>query len=247
MDIYLISLTLGGAGLGIMTLSGLGRHGAEGHDAHAGHLHHGHDAHAGAHLPGHSSGGHAPALPSAHANGAQHVHHASTAHHDANGVHGHGAHDRSALSNTVWSLMSPRVLFSVLLGFGATGLLVRGPLGGVAATMLAPLVFAIAVCGGIALEKLVVAPLWNFLFRFASTPAQTIESTLFDEARAASGFDANGEGLVTLEVDGQVVQVLGRLRSEDRELGVRVHVGDRLRVEDVDGERHRCTVSYLGR
>ena len=64
---------------------------------------------------------------------------------------------------------------------------------------------------------------------------------------AASGFDANGQGLVTLEVDGQVVQVLGTLRHEDRALGLRVRAGDRLRVENVDAERHRCTVSFLGR
>jgi hypothetical protein len=44
-----------------------------------------------------------------------------------------------------------------------------------------------------------------------------------------------------------VVQLLGELRPEDRAAGVRVRAGDRLRVEDVDGERNRCTVSYLGR
>ena len=87
----------------------------------------------------------------------------------------------------------------------------------------------------------------NLLLAFASSPAQTLETTLFDEARAASGFDANGEGLVAVDVDGQVVQVLGTLRLEDRALGVRVRAGDRLRIEDVDGEKHRCTVSFLGR
>jgi translation initiation factor IF-1 len=44
-----------------------------------------------------------------------------------------------------------------------------------------------------------------------------------------------------------VVQVLGTLRAEDRALGVRVRAGDRVRIEDVDVERNRCTVSYLGR
>jgi len=64
--------------------------------------------------------------------------------------------------------------------------------------------------------------------------------------RAATGFDANGQGLVTAEVDGQVIQVLGTLRSEDRAAGIRVRSGDRLRVEDVDSRRNRCTVSYVG-
>jgi hypothetical protein len=131
-------------------------------------------------------------------------------------------------------------VFSALLGFGATGLLARPALGGV-------VLLALAVLGGVVFERFVVTPLWNFLLRFASAPARTLESTLLDEARAASGFDANGEGLVAVEVDGQVVQVLGRLRAEDHAMGLRVRAGDRLRVEDVDAARNRCTVSYLGR
>ena len=57
----------------------------------------------------------------------------------------------------------------------------------------------------------------------------------------------SGGVLIAVDVDGQVVQVLGTLRREDRALGVRVRAGDRLRIEDVDGAKHRCTVSYLGR
>jgi hypothetical protein len=185
-----------------------------GRHGHAGH--HGHATHAGHDAPV----GHA---------GAHHAH-----------AHGHAHAPGDHAPHAAWTLASPRVLFSALVGFGATGLLARPLLGGVALA-------ALALLGGVVFERLVVRPLWDFLFRFASAPARTLESTLLDEARAASGFDARGQGLVALELDGQVVQVLGTLRAEDRALGLRVRAGDRLRVEEVDAERHRCTVSYLGR
>jgi len=130
-------------------------------------------------------------------------------------------------------------MFSVLVGFGTTGLLLRSALAD-------PLVFAAAVGGGVLFERGIVGPVWNFLLRFASAPALTLESCILDEVRAASGFDSNGQGLVTAEVDGQVIQVLGTLRPEDRAAGIRVRSGDRLRVEDVDSRRNRCTVSYVG-
>jgi translation initiation factor IF-1 len=128
----------------------------------------------------------------------------------------------------------------VLVGFGATGLLLAPRLGGL-------LLLAVAVLGGVLFEAALVAPLWRFLFRFASSPAQSLESVLMDSAQAASGFDAAGCGLVAVELDGRVIQLLGTLRREDRESGVRVRAGDRVRIEDVDPARNRCTVSYLGR
>ncbi len=102
------------------------------------------------------------------------------------------------------------------------------------------------MAGGVLFEQLLVGPVWNFLMRFASAPALTLESCLQDEVRAATGFDADGHGLVTAEVDGQVVQLLATLRAEDRSAGVRIRAGDLLRVEDVDDRRNRCTVSYIG-
>jgi len=109
------------------------------------------------------------------------------------------------------------------------------------------LLLALAVAGGFAFEAFAVGPFWNFLLRFASTPAVMLESSILEEARAASSFDGNGQGLVTIELDGQIVQILGTLRAEDRDAGIRVRGGDRLRVEEVDGARNRCTVSFLGR
>ncbi|MEO8226617.1 MAG: hypothetical protein ABI637_04250 [Gemmatimonadota bacterium] len=208
MNLYVLSLALGGAGLLTMAVSGLGSHApgsaGSGHDLGAGH-----DVGAGHDLAA-SHGGEA----------------------------GHGHQPAHGEQFRLLSLLSPRLLFSVLVGIGATGLIAEHFVGG-------PLLVVLALVGGIAFEALLVGPLWKQLFRFASRPALTLESSVADVARAVSGFDANGQGLIALELDGQVVQVLGTLRVEDRTAGVRVRSGDRLRIEEVDTARNRCTVSPL--
>ena len=141
-----------------------------------------------------------------------------------------------ALFSRALMVMSPRILFSVLLGLGTTGVVLRSVLGG------APL-FLAALAGGVALERAVVAPLWRLLMRFASQPAQTLESVVLDEGTAVTAFDANGHGIVAVELDGQVVQILATLQPADRAMGMRIRAGTRVRIEDVDPTRNRCTVS----
>ena len=222
MDLYTFSLALAGIGLGTMAVAGLGTRGGE---------HHGGGNHNGA--AGHGHAGHA------------HLGHAHLGHaHSPLGSHHHDVADiRSVtvpgIARGFSALLSPRVMFSFLVGFGAAGMLLRHTLGGVALA-------AIAVLTGVLFERLLVAPLWRFTHRFESAPAVTLESAITDDAQAVSSFDARGQGLVAIELDGQVVQVLGTLRSEDLQAGVRVRAGDRLRIEEVDGARNRCTVSYLG-
>jgi hypothetical protein len=137
-------------------------------------------------------------------------------------------------SAQLFSLLSPRVLFALLVGFGAGGLL-ASPLG-------EPWRAGAAVLAAAAFEGLLVGPLWRLLFRFESSPAATLESTTEDDARAVMGFDANGQGLVALDVDGQVVQLLATLSADDRARGTRVRSGDLVRVSSIDAARHRCTV-----
>ena len=159
--------------------------------------------------------------------------------HAADGSAGHDAHGvGDDIAHYLFSLLSPRVFFSILVGVGAAGLLLEPVIGG------GILLIAIALAAGFAFEGLLVRPFWNFLFRFASTPAQTLDSALMDRATAVTGFDAQGNGLVSIILDGQIVQLLGTLRPEDRH--VRVRAGDALMVEDVDGRRNQCTVSWLG-
>lgn len=185
--------------------------GAHGHSGSSGHSGHGHgDGHSAGHGPSHG-------------------------HDAAHETHGHEQGGAKAL----WAFMSPRLLFSLVLGFGTAGELLRPFLGG-------PFLFAGALAGGIAFERFIVSPLWNFTMRFASTPATTLESAITGEATAVTSFDANGQGIVSIEVDGQVVQILATLQSNDRLLGgPRVRAGQRVRIDDVNAEKNCCTVSIL--
>lgn len=216
MDLYTFSLALGGIGLGTMAVAGLGTHG---HGEHGG-------GHHGAH---HDGGGHSHA-------GHAHGHAAGSHHHDVADIR---AVQMPGIGRSLSALVSPRIIFSFLVGFGAGGVLLRNTIDGL------PLAIA-ALAVGVLFERLLVAPLWRLAHRFESSPALTLESSITDDARAVSSFDARGQGLVAIELDGQVVQVLGTLRSEDLQAGVRVRAGDRLRIEAVDDARNRCTVSYLG-
>jgi hypothetical protein len=206
MDLYTVSLATGAVGLGIMAFSGL---------SHGTHVGQAHGAHAGHAHPGPLGG--SARISSAGVHGAR-------------GVRGPGA------SGLKWtSLLSPRLLFSFLIGFGAGGV--------VAAPLAEPLRLAAALAAGVAFEVLIVGPLWRLLFRFESRQALTLESAIEDEGRAVTGFDANGNGLVSLEVDGQVVQLLATLAPDERARGVRIRSGDSVRIAEVDSARGRCTVT----
>ncbi|HEY5088188.1 MAG TPA: hypothetical protein VII66_12590 [Gemmatimonadaceae bacterium] len=226
MDSYTFALALGGAGLVAMAATGLAHSGSP-----AG-------SHDGAHATGNGSPGHALGQTHTHPGDGAHAGHPGDLH--LAGRMFRGAHHAGGLKSILLSLASPRMLFSLLVGFGLTGVVLRPFLSGI-------VLLSVAVAGGIVFERALVEPLWRSLFRFASNPATTLEDSLMSEARAASGFDDNGQGLVAVEVDGQIVQCLGTLRPDDFALGVRVRAGDVLRVEDVDAVRSRCTVSFVGR
>jgi hypothetical protein len=154
-------------------------------------------------------------------------------------AHAHGHAHTDGWKASLWSWLSPRVMFNFLVGFGATGLIVERLVGPV-------LALPIAIVGGVTFEALVVRPIFNSLFRFESAPAQTLESALMSEGRAVTGFDARGDGLISLELGGEVVQVLGTQLREERATGVRIRAGDAVRIEEVDSTRNRCTVSRIG-
>jgi translation initiation factor IF-1 len=158
--------------------------------------------------------------------------------HAGHTAHGH-AHDGGGLLRAA-AIASPRLWFTLLAGFGAAGLLVRPIAEG------GPVRAGLAVAGAVLFELLLARPLWNFAFRFASQPATTLEACVEDEVRAVTGFDPDGHGLIAVELDGQVVQVLATLRAADRAAGIRVRAGDRVRVDEVDAARNRCVVSALG-
>jgi hypothetical protein len=219
MDLYIFCVVLGAAGMTAMAFLGFASsHGG----AHHGGAHHGHDT------SGHE----------AHGIGAPHGHSITPAH--AHTVaHGNTVAHAHALKSHLWTWLSPRVLFNFLVGFGATGLILERLVGPV-------LALPIAVLGGVSFEVFVVRPIFNSLFRFESQPAQTLGSALMSEGRAVTGFDANGNGLISLELGGEIVQVLGTQLKGERASGVRIRAGDIVRIEEVDDTRNRCTVSRIG-
>ena len=169
---------------------------------------------------------------------------AGTAHH-LTGLHAHfGAHSTSARltakpsshSSFSWlTLLSPLILLGLMFGFAATGLLV------------APWVkegilhLAIAIAGGLIFNFVLLQPLLRFLLGFASHPARTLDNASFEEAWAVTNFNAAGNGLVRLEIDGQVQQILGSLIAEEK--GRRVPAGSALFIRSIDPVRQRCIVS----
>jgi len=164
-----------------------------------------------------------------------HAGHGHSGHHSQS--HGH-SHD-SAIGRFLWGFVSPRVWFSVLLGMGLAGHVTRPFFGGGA------MLFVAALGLGLLLEGVLMRPLWNLAFKFASKPALMLESCVEDEATAVTAFDRNGQGIISVDLDGQNVQLLATLRADDRALGAAVRAGDRVRIADVDASRNRCTVSVL--
>lgn len=241
MDPYLAFFLVGCGGLVFMAaLGAVGGHGH--HHASTGH---GHDA-GGFHLHGTGAHGHAHAdvgfhhAPVSHA-GASNGH-AATAH------HGHHSHSHSPghahssnfdLRAAIMGWLSPRVLLTLSMGAGATGVILAHVVPG------EPLRALASLAGGVALEKIVVAPLWNVLTRFASKPARTLDSAVMEEATALANFDAQGFGLVAINLDGHEMRLLARLSPEHRD--GRVRSGDVLLVESVDGAKGQCIVSPLSK
>jgi len=202
-------MLIGFLGLLAQTLLGIGHTGQIGHHAHTV------PAHAG-----HAHGG------QAHGHGAHH------------GDQGHTAgHGQSRDPSALLSLLSPLTFFSLCLGAGATGLLLKH------LHLPAGVVGGAALAGGLLLYGAVIRPLSGLMLRFASTPSLALEGTLAREAEALTSFDAAGKGLVRLNVDGQTVRVLAILEPDDRAVGVQR--GERLVVTQVDGHSNSCRVARL--
>lgn len=214
MNIYQFSMYLGFTGLASMAVMGMSSAGG-----HAG-------THAGGHGGSHGVG--------AHGHGAYSGHHGTQSH-----GHHHAHQSASSRFAPLLSFLSPRVLFSVLLGFGAAGTLGRK-------AIEEPWMTLLAVLCGLAFEMVLFRPMWNLIFRFASQPARTLDSIVAEEARAVTSFDANGNGLVSIDLDGQVRQLLACLSPEARQSSTRIRVGDRLFVDDVDTQKNLCIVSPIG-
>lgn len=233
---YLLLFLTGFIGFVAMAILGFGHGG--GH--HGGHVGHGHASLGGAdHALGH---GHHIAGAHAHA-GANHG-----AAHDTSSQAGH--HDGQQLTKSEadggpltairgfrpWSLLSPLSLFSLALGGGATGLLLKPFLSANA------LVFA-AIAGALFFNYGVLTPIMNLVMKFVSRPSDGLEGAVAQSAEAITRFDDTGRGLVRLTLDGQNIQILAHLDSTEVEHGTRVMKGDQVLIIEVDPHRNTCRVT----
>jgi hypothetical protein len=194
---------------------------------------------AGGHHDGHGHTGQASNSHGHASNGPGHHHHGPGHHHHGPGHHHHGPGEAAHVGQggkwlgELLPLLSPRRLFSLALGFGAIGL--------VLSKLPLLLSLPLAVAGAFAFEYFLVTPYWNLLTSFASRPAKTLEGSVLTRAKAVTDF-RNGEGLIELELDGQIRQMLGTLLPNER--GSIVRSGDTVRIMEVKASGN-CVVSKL--
>jgi len=229
MPIFETLFFAGAGGLVLMTLLSF-VHGGGHHLARGPHMI-GHAGHAG--IGGH---GGVHALHNGHvgAHGAQglgKIQDANTSH-----MAPHAA-SHSALPASSWLALipSPIDIFSMCVGAGLAGMLFR--------SVGYPLIYVIAVLGAIIFDFGAVRPLFAFMLRFASKPSEGLEGTIALSAEAVTKFDEKGQGLVLVNMEGQLVQLLARLDSGDLANGVVVHKGDQVVVTEVDSKSNTCRVT----
>jgi hypothetical protein len=228
MSIFLYLMIVGLIGLVLMAVPGLNRHG------HAGTAHGlGHGGHGLTHGIGHGhAAGHlgptGHVAPAAHAAGGQ----------AAQGTHGHGgpgSQEPSAGAGLTRLIPSPRTIFSLLTLYGAFGYALLK-----SAHLMPMLAGLLALIPAILIERYAVTPFWNLLLQFQGRPDGPLEELVYHEAEAVTPF-RNGKGVVSVVRDGRAVQFTARL--PEGQAIMPVHVGDKLRIEDVDSENQRVTVS----
>lgn len=206
-----------------------------------GFLHGGHS-----HGDGHSVGGahgHAPSIGHHHDSSLAHADHGGHlagghSHHVQGHVDGHNV-GREMQVVSHWGLakllpfLSPLNIFSMALGAGATGMLVRG-------IVPAPFATLAACAGALFFDLAIVRPLMGLMIKFGSQPSEGLEGRVATLAEACTSFDERGRGLVKLTLDGEIVQLLGTLDPHET---TKVKKGDKLLVIGVDSAKGTCKVT----
>lgn len=127
-------------------------------------------------------------------------------------------------------------IFSLSLGAGATGLLLKPTLSESVlpwAALLGALIFSFAI----------VKPIIGWLAKFASTPSDGIEGLISQSGTALTRFDDQGRGLVCLTLDGAGIQILATLDRDEWSRGVLVAKGDPVTILEVDATKNTCRVT----
>ena len=159
------------------------------------------------------------------------------AHHEggAGQGHGHAGHDLHDLPHALM-LFSPLRIFGFVLGVGAAGLILQS------LSVLTPaVILVLSLLSGVAFYRFAIQPLFGLVLQFASNPAKNLASATGQDASADSRFDAQGQGIVTVIIDGQLMRLLATLDGEPQP----VDAGEKLLVVSVDTKRNRCKVMKL--
>jgi hypothetical protein len=134
------------------------------------------------------------------------------------------------------TLLSPVDVFSYALGFGAAGLLLQHVLFG--RTLI-----GVAIVAAILFNLALIHPVMNLAMKFASKESKGLEGAVSSQAEACGQFDSRGRGIIQLNLDGQVIQLLATLDPDELERGVSVGRGDKVIILEVDGAKNQCRVS----
>lgn len=224
--IYSTLFLIGLLGIAAMFLMGF---------VHIGHAHHAHGSHGPHHT--HAGSSHSAQHGSHHA-GHHHAHQSPNST-KSNTPKSAGNRGDSRLSSLFWSILSPMTIFSYCFGAGLTGILLKQ------AHLSSILTALISVCGALGFNHLIVQPLANLIFGFASKPSEALDGAVTQTAKVISHFDENGKGLVQVNVDGQLVRILAILEQEDRDKATVIQPGEDLTITYVDGHTNTCYVTRL--
>lgn len=156
--------------------------------------------------------------------------------HVGHGDHTHTDNDGHEAGHSWLLLLSPLRLFGLCVGVGAAGLALQS-----LKTLSPGLILALALLAGVAFYQLVIKSLMALVLRFASKPAATLSGALGQEATADSRFDEQGQGIVTLVVDGHLVRLLATLEGVHQS----VEAGEKLVVIEINTKRNRAKVTKL--
>jgi hypothetical protein len=177
--------------------------------------------------------GHAPILGHGHAAGAS-QNDTTPAPTDGGSIqHGFG----DALKSAALLFISPMDVCSILLGTGVVGFVLEHFM------REGRLLFCFALLGGIIFDLGVTRTIMSLAFRFAGSPSEGLEGAVAMTAKAVTGFDQEGMGLVEIILDGQASQLLATLDPSEVQSGTVVHRGDALLILEVDSHRNVCKVS----
>jgi hypothetical protein len=212
-EIFLTLFLTGALGLVVMTLMGR--------------MHIGHSAH---HIS-HTS--HAPHIPhSSHAT--QH-----STNHSSTNQRGNTLGGKESAGIHLVGLISPVLIFSILLASGGAGLILLKYL-------QSPwIVSSIAALIGILFYAFGISPLLRLIMNFESKPALTLAGTVASEAEVVSSFNEHGQGVVMLNIDGQTSRVLAHLDPSSTASVGEIRVGDKLVVTQINEKTNSCNVAKL--